>query len=139
MLLYTMFPPIPDVPDEHRGVAQASLRYEDVAQDGRLRITAPTHFLGRTLWQNVVARTALARVVGAGGIVPILTRLILEGGTGPHSVAKPLTGQGRFQLGHTVDDRGAVDRILLDMWVEITAPAGRTHGPPPPNAGATLV
>jgi len=139
MVLYTMFPSAPDVPDDQRGVAQVSLRYEDVAQDGRIRLTSLTHFLARTLWQNAIARSTLARAAGKSGIVPVLTRLILEGGPGPHSVAKPIVGNGRFALAHTVDDAGAVDRVLLNMWVEMTAPAGRTHGPPPPNAGETLV
>jgi hypothetical protein len=134
-----MFPPAPDVPDDQRGVATASLRYEDVAQDGRIRLTSLTHFLGRALWQNAVARNALARAAGKGDILPLLTRLILEGGPGPHSVAKPVVGNGRFELAHTVDEAGAVNRVLLNMSVEMTAPAGRTHGPPPPNAGETLV
>ena len=138
MVLYTMFPPAPDVPNDQRGVATASLRYEDVAQDGRIRLTSLTHFLSRTLWQNPVARDTLARAAGKEGILPILTRLILEGGPGPHSVVKPVVGHGRFELAHTVDETGAVNRVLLNMWVEMTAPAARTHGPPPPNAGETL-
>ena len=137
--MYLMIPPEPDVPADHTGVGTAHLRYEDVAQDGRIRPTALAHFLGVTLWQNAVSRSESARAPARQGIFPILTRMAFEGGDGPHSVTKPVDGHGRLQLGHTVDDAGQVNRILLNMWVTMTAPAGRTHGPRPPNAGEIVV
>jgi hypothetical protein len=71
----------------------------------------------------------MARAVSKAGIVPILTRLAIQGGGGPISVRRPVTADGRYQLLHTVDAKGEVDRLVMAMWVSMTAPKGRTHSP----------
>jgi hypothetical protein len=134
-----MIPPEPEVPEDQRGVGRAPLRYEDVAQDGRIRLTSLAHFLGLALWRYAVAKSEPAHIAGRQGILPILTRLAFEGGPGPHSVRRPIEARGCYQLAHSVDDAGQPNRILLNMWVTMTGTASRTHGPPPPNAGATLI
>ncbi len=134
-----MIPPEPEVPADQHGAGRAPVRYEDVSEDGRIRLTSLAHFLGLVLWQNAVSKSEPARAAARQGILPILTRLALEGGHGPHSVRRPVDGSGCFQLAHTVDAAGRPNRILLNMWMTMTAPAGRTHGPPPPNARETLV
>ncbi|HKA91820.1 MAG TPA: hypothetical protein VKE22_29360 [Haliangiales bacterium] len=139
VILYLMIPPEPDVPEGQRGVGSAPVRYEDVSEDGRIRLTSLSHFLGLALWQNAVANNGPSRTAARQGIVPVLTRLAFEGGSGPHSVRRPVEGRGCFQLAHTVDDAGGPDRILLNMWLTMTAPAGRTYGPPPPNRGEPIV
>jgi hypothetical protein len=137
--MYPMIPAEPDVPEGQRGVGRAPLRYEDVAEDGRIRLTSLAHFLGLALWRHAVADSESARTAARQGILPILTRLELEGGTGPHSVRRAVEARGCYQLAHTVDEAHQPNRILLNMWVTMTGPAGRTHGPPPPNAGELLV
>jgi acyl-CoA thioesterase FadM len=71
----------------------------------------------------------------AEGVVPILTRLVIEGTPGPFAVQGRLTAHGAFELSHARGASGDVERIFLDMWADVTAPIGRTHGPPPERAG----
>jgi hypothetical protein len=137
-MLGAMFPTLPEIPPEHRATAHGPLRYEDVCQDGRLTLTALPHFMGLSVFQGILVHNDLARHAAHAGIVSILSRLVIEAGPGPVSVRKPVTAVGGFALAHTVDDAGAVNRILLNTWAEMTAPAGRTYGPRPPNAGTPV-
>jgi hypothetical protein len=130
-----MFPELPEVPPEQRGTAHAPLRYEDVTQDGRIVLTALPHHMSLTVFQGLLVKNEVARHNAHAGIVPIISRLVIENGTGPVSVRKPVTSEGGYWAAHTVDETGAVNRILLNMWADVTAPLGRTHLPRPANAG----
>jgi hypothetical protein len=131
------FPAPPDVEHAHRAVGTSLLRYEDVSQDGRLVLLAIPYAIGGVFWMRLASTSDVARLTHAG-VVPILTRLVIEGGSGPISIRKPLDGEGRYQLAHGVDAGGAVERLYLNVWVSLSAPRGRTHGPPPDGAGETL-
>lgn len=132
------FPRIPEVPQEQTATATGSLRYEDVAQDGTLILTALAHFMGETVFHGLLRNRPEARANAFAGIVPILTRLTLLGGGGPVSVRRPVTATGGYQMGHTVGADGAVERLILNTWVSMTAPIGRTNPPQPPNAGEPI-
>lgn len=134
----SMFPAIPDVPPEQRSTSEGPLRYQDVTQDGRLLLTALHHFMGQTVFQTLLVKSEASRHHAHAGIYPIMSRLVIELGGGPVSVRKNVTSDGGFELFHTVDDSGAVNRLLLDMWATMTAPASRTNGPRPPNAGVPV-
>jgi len=100
-------------------------------------LLALPHTIGDVIWRKILAHHPLGKLVHSG-IVGILTRFVIEGGQGPVGVGKPLHADGRFQLAHTVDGRGQVDRLILNMWTSAWAPRGRTHGPPPPGAGEPI-
>jgi hypothetical protein len=113
------------------------IRYEDVVQDGRVRLVIlPEGF--SVLWLTQLASHPVYQVMESEGVIPILTRLVLEGGGGPVGVVAPLSARSRLQLAHTVDDRNEVRRILLNMWTTLTGTVGRTYPPAPPNAGAPV-
>jgi hypothetical protein len=131
-------PPWPTVPAEQRGAAPVSLRYEDVTQDGRLLLHAIPHAIGEVLWQHVLERHPMRGKLADAGIIPILTRLITEGTGSPLAVRKPLEGEGGFELAHTVDQHGAVDRLVMNLWVDVYGPRGRTWGPQPPGSGERI-
>lgn len=133
-----MFPTVPDVPPEQQIVTTGPLRYEDVAQDGRLILTALPNFMGLAVFQGLIVRSEAPRANAHAGIIPILTRLTIEGGGGPVSVRRPVTIAGAFQLAHTVDERGEVERLIMNAYATLTAPIGRTNPPAPPNAGAPI-
>jgi hypothetical protein len=137
-MLPAMLAPFPEVPPEQRGSAQGHLRYEDVAQDGRLVLTALAHFMGQAVFMGPIRQSEGVRETAHAGIVPIVSRMLIEGGDGPVSVRKPVDVAGGFELTHTVDETGAVNRLILNTFAAMQAPAGRTHPPAPPNAG-TLV
>lgn len=74
----------------------------------------------------------------AQGILPIMTRYVLEAGPGPFAIENALDVQGGFTLAHSVDASGAVDRLYMDMDAELTGPLGRTNLPPPETVGTRV-
>jgi hypothetical protein len=114
---------------------QLALRYEDVAQDGRLVFeTIPVGLA--TLWGKLLAEGPEREALLAGGVIPILTRLSIEASPGPFAMDRPLDVEGGYTLSHDVDARGQVARLLLDMDASLSGPKGRTNLPPPDDAGA---
>ena len=98
------------------------LRFEDVAQDGRLVLEALPNAIGPAVWGRLLAHDPLAIACRQKGIVPILSRLSLEGTAGPFSVAAEVTSELRYQIAPIEDDR-----LVLDVWAELFARTGRTH------------
>jgi hypothetical protein len=128
------FPDEPEVPEGQRSSGHTPLRYEDVAQDGRIMLLALPHAIGDVIWRKVLVKHPISRL-SHSGIIPILSRFVIEGGEGPISVRHPLDAVGRYQLSHTVGDDGQVRHLMLNMWAKMSGPIGRTQGPPPPRAG----
>jgi hypothetical protein len=132
------FPELPDVPASQRAEGPVSLRYEDISQDGRLLLQAVPHGLGEVVFAKALSHGPVRAVFEAEGIVPILTRLVVEGFGGPIAVRRPLEGAGRYELAHVPDGRGGVARIVLNIWLDVFGPKGLTYGPPPEDAGKKL-
>lgn len=114
--------------------AEVPIRFEDVTQDGRMQLGSLLPGLGATTWRHLLAHPDSKRLLERG-IVPILSRLVLEGGVGPFSAAHPLAARGAYAFTHTAGADGAIERLLLSMWLEVKAPIGRTYGAPPAGAG----
>jgi len=132
------FPEEPKVSAKQRASAPVAFRYEDVCQDGRLMVSALPQGLGAVVWQRLLVHHPMTAAMRKAGIVPILTHVTLEGGEGPVSVAHAAQVNGSFRLGHTVNEQGEVNRLVLDMWATLNGRRGRTHGPPPEGAGESL-
>ncbi len=132
------FPERPALPPEQCAAGSMSLRYEDVAQDGRLVLDAIPHGLGEVLWQTLLTKHPMSDKLTAEGVVPILTRIVVEGQGGPIAVRRNLEATGGFQLAHTVDDAGAVNRLVMNLWLDVHGTKGRTYGPPPDGAGESI-
>lgn len=130
-------PPEPQVPDAQRGAGPLPLRYEDVVQDGRLKLEPVTHAIGAAIWKRTLAEHPLALQLAESGVLPILSRLQVEAGGGPISARDPVHARGTFELLHTVDDKDRV-RLRVDMWAELQGVRGVTHGPPPEGAGEPM-
>lgn len=114
------------------------MRYEDIAQDGSLKVCAMPAAIGLVPMSKLWFRTETSRGLRAQGILPILTRLIMQATGGPISVRNKVEVDGAYQLGHSADERGAVARIYVNAHVELYAPVARTHPPQPDNAGARV-
>lgn len=123
-------PPEPQVPDDQRGAGPLPLRYEDVVQDGRLKLEPVTHAIGAAVWRRTLAEHPVAQRMRDEGILPILSRLQVEAGGGPISARFPLQARGTFELVHTMDESEKV-RLRVDMWAELCGVRGSTHGPDP--------
>jgi hypothetical protein len=126
-----------DVPTEQRGEASLPMRYEDVSQDGRLACRAMTHALGPTLWEKVLVSHPMSRPMMSAGIVPILSRLSAVSLARPIAFGPRPKTRGAFDLVRATDARGRT-RFRLDMDVSLHGVVGRTHPPPPPDAGAPI-
>lgn len=83
-----------------------------------------------------MGKDPVARACRKLGIIPILTRFVMQGTAGPFALMRePVRATGTFATAHGVSASGEVDRIYLNMWAELRAPVGRTYGPQPPRAG----
>ncbi len=114
------------------------MRYEDIAEDGRLALHAVPPAVGEVFWRFAMERGRAQPFLRDPGTIPILTRLVTEGGDGPLGVRAPLVGHGAFELAHSVGADGQVDKLLLNVWVDIMGEVAQVHGPPPSNAGERL-
>jgi hypothetical protein len=109
--------------DTPRNSARIHLRFEDVTQDGRLALEAFPNALGPTIWSGLLARDPSSSAAVAAGVVPILSRFVLEGGAGPFSAIAPVEAEGTCQLALSADGR-----FMLDMWADLYGALGRTYG-----------
>jgi acyl-CoA thioesterase FadM len=125
--------PLP--PESPSASAKVHLRYEDISQDGRVLLEVMPNALGASVWGAQLARDPLAQACLRAGVVPILTRFVIEGTAGPFGIASPLAAVGRFALAQVENAAGEPERVVLNMWAELTAPISRTYPPPPENAG----
>ena len=132
------FPPAPDVPADHRAAARIPLRYEDITQDGRLAMEALAPALGEVVWRQLLIPGPHVPAMARAGIIPILSRMVIEGSGGPFSTQHPIDATGLYQLAHAVDAKGDVTQLQVNMWVEATLPIGRNFGPKPDRAGEPM-
>ncbi len=129
-------PPRPVLPPEHVATSEFALRYEDVAQDGRMMAIAFPPALGWTVWAKLLDGHPAERALAAQGIVPILSRLTIAGTDATIRVDAPATATGGYQVARQ-DHDGAVAKLFLNMWVEVRGAAGRMM--PPQGPGAPVV
>lgn len=133
----SQMPLLPSTPDALHAEAPLTLRYEDVCQDGRLMTIAIPHGLG-AIWMSSLRALPIA-TLRRQGIVPILSHMWIEASDEPMHLTKPVRSSGSAALAHTVNEAGEVDRLLLDMQIEITGTRGRMTGTPPPDAGEEVL
>ncbi len=125
----------PAVPDASPFAdAQLRLRWEDVAQDGRIMITALAPAIGWTVWGGLLRNHEGMVAAGKQGVISILTRLTASGTDEPIRPIEPVAARGTYELAHVIGKSGAVDRLVMNAWVEMRAPRGRMFPPEGPGA-----
>jgi hypothetical protein len=132
------FPEPPNVPAGQIASATMPIRFEDIAQDGRLALEGLAPAVGETVWRKLLAGSPVTRALREQKAVPILSRLVVEGGGGPFSTLHPLESTGTYAIRHVAKPDGAIERVLIDMWTESTLPLGRNYGAPPEGAGTRV-
>ena len=116
-------PAMPKFEPKFAATFDSYLRYEDVAQDGRLMpIALPPAMSG--LWQAAIVNWPGSRNAIAKGIIPILTRLTLETREQPIQVNRPISCNAGFELAASRVN-GEVNRIFMNVWCEVSGVAGR--------------
>ena len=132
------FPEEPEIPNHRRATGQVAIRFEDITQDGRLALEGLAPALGEVVWKKLLPDSPFLRAIREQGVVPILTRVVAQGGDGPHSTLHPLEATGTYDVAHAVNAEGEVERLMLDMWIDATLPIGRNYGPRPEGAGTQI-
>jgi hypothetical protein len=99
-----------------------------------VRLEALSASLG-VAWRERITRHPMVALWRAGGVMPILTRFVLEGEAGPFGIDHAATVDASYAIAHTRDAAGAMNRLVLVIANEIAAPIGRTNLAPPPDAG----
>ncbi len=130
------FPEFPDVLSWQRAKGSVYMRYEDVTQDGALKIVGMPHAVGLVCLGKLWFRTRMSVETRPRGVIPILSRIAMETTGGPISVRNPVEVEGAFQLAHTRDKTRAVNRIMLNAYAELFAPLGQTYGSESPVSGS---
>jgi len=123
------FPEVPELPEQQRASASMELRYEDVLQDGRTSLIALPHAVGEVVWRNRLAHHEAMHSSLKQGVIPILTRLVIEAGDEPIPATRPVQASGGFDLAHDANESGDVERLFLDIFIEVKGKRGRTHLP----------
>ena len=111
----------PPSPETTVAIARVHLRYEDVTQDGRLLLEVLPNALGAAVWSAQLEGDSFAMACIQHGVIPILSRFVVEGTPGPFGVTTPLGVTGRF-----AGVARRADRVFLNMWAELTGP-DRAH------------
>ncbi|HMR75837.1 MAG TPA: hypothetical protein PKD61_12010 [Polyangiaceae bacterium] len=128
----------PEVPDNQRATGPTRLRFEDLAQDGRLRLEGVWPPIGPILWGRMDIAASLARL-GEQGVRAVLTHVVLDGTDEPLSVRNRAETEVCYRLGHTVGEDGAVNRLIFDTWLQIAGPRGVPGAPGMPSDGPKVV
>jgi hypothetical protein len=121
---------IPAVPaDASRARASVPIRFEDVTQDGRFVLEALPNAVGPAIWRGIVTQDQGYLALFNNGILPMLTRFVLESTPGPFSANASVEAEGACRIART--EEGGEVRFVLDMWADLYAPVGRTYGSAP--------
>jgi hypothetical protein len=115
------FPPEPvlaDAEPEDSG----SLRYDDVIQDGRLRLESAWRPTGKLLWRDPDAAKVFSGM--RGGITNVLSRVTLQATEARIAPRAKVRTKVTYRFEHTANAAGAVDHILFSTWVDVYG-AGR--------------
>jgi hypothetical protein len=112
--------------------ASVRLRWEDVAQDGRIMLTALAPAIDWTIWNGLLKDHPGVHEGERQGVVSILTRLIAEGTDEPIRVIDPVTGRGTYELAYS-GDAASPDRLFMCAWVEVRGTRGLVWKPGPPG------
>jgi hypothetical protein len=104
--------------------AHFDIRYDDLSQDGRIKLSALQLVLGRVSFGEIWTRHPLFST-RQQGILPILSRLVLESDPVPISFSAPLEGRGQLELAHEPAADGGVAALFMNTYGEIWARRSR--------------
>jgi len=131
-------PERPDVPDAQIGSAEHELRYDDLCQDGRLRIGGVWAPMGRILWTRMPVARTLARL-GAAGVRNVLSFVVMQAEDVPLSMRGFAQSEVRYRLGHTTGPDDRPNRIVFETWLSTHAAPGHLGDPTARTSGEPLL
>lgn len=117
-----------------RARASIHLRYEDLTQGGQLKITSLLEVTGRTGFAHLWVHHPLIATMNQG-ILPILTRLVMQTEAEPTLLGAVLEADGGMELSREQSAGGEVQALFVNMFADLYGPRGRSFGPQPEGAG----
>jgi hypothetical protein len=133
------FPEIPDVPNEQQSEALFVLRYEDIAQDGMIKLAALPNAFSDAIWRNLMSKHPMQRRAFKQGILPILSRFVLSHEKVSVSPQWPLRIKARYQIAQSINPRGETERILANFWAALFGKPGHPLSPTPTGDEEVLI
>jgi hypothetical protein len=117
------YPDEPSSADADVGTDEATLRYDDLVQDGRVRLESAWRPTGRILWSH----PEVARVLRSMGknVTNVLSRVTMQASGAALVPRSRMRTNVRFRFEHTTNGTGDVDRILFSTWLSAM---GQVHG-----------
>jgi hypothetical protein len=114
------------VPDAAR--APFPIRYDDLTQHGHIKQVTLPMVLAKVCFETLWVSHPLFDTRGQG-IVPILSRLVLESEPIAPSFGTPLEGRGRIEVAHERAGDGAVSALFMNGFADVWAvPSRRNPG-----------
>lgn len=112
------YPKEPELPENDAGEETAALRYDDVMQDGRVRLDAVWRPVGRLIWSRPEPSRVLAKL--GDGVGTVLARAVFEATEVRVPARAPVRTRAWFRFEHTRGGDGRVDRIQFNTWIRST-------------------
>lgn len=103
--------------------ADFHLRYEDLTQHGHIKQVTLPMVLAKVCFETLWVRHPLFET-RKQGIVPILSRLVIESEPTAVSLTTPLEGRGDLQVAHERNG-GAVSALFLNAYADVWATPSR--------------
>ncbi|HKU37444.1 MAG TPA: hypothetical protein VJR89_04835 [Polyangiales bacterium] len=110
--------------------ARFETRYEDLTQDGHVKLTALPPAIGRACFGQLWAEHPLSGL-GKLGVLPILSRLSIEIEPVAARLLGALEGRGGITLAHERNDADEVSALFLNAHADVWATARRSHAAEP--------
>jgi len=120
--------PAPDV-----ARADFQIRYDDLTQHGHIKQVTLPMVLAKVCMEKLWAHHPLV-VTRKQGIVPILSRLVIESEPIAVSFGAPLEGRGRIELAKEHARDGAVSALFMNSYADVWAIPSRRNKGVDPNA-----
>ena len=132
-------PKEPEVAPEQVSEANFVLRYEDITQEGRLKLASIPNAFSDAIWRTLISSNPMYRSCFEQGILPILSRFVLGGEPTSVSPQRPLQVKARYQLARAVAPTGETERLLLNFWATLWGQPGHPLSPVPESDTFVLV
>ena len=122
---------MPETAPAHEATANFHIRYDDLTQHAHVKQVTLPMVLGRVCFETLWIRHPLFET-RKQGIVPILSRLVLESEPVAVSFGAPLEGRGRIEVAHEPAADGGSSALFMNGFADIYALPSRRD----PNVNA---
>jgi hypothetical protein len=125
--------PASDVPAETRHHEDVRMRFDDFCQDSRVQLVSVVQAAQPVVWGHLGSHPGL-RALWGQGIIPVLSRLVIEAHPGAFAPLQPFTVSLAHEFAHAQNGSGEVDRLMILVWGELSGRRGSLLAPSSPES-----